>query len=110
VPRVLFRALRNSSLTLDAGAYVNVMRGEIECLMRVNGPKPGKNPNSVGELDRPYCSVFDWCTNWPPLNWLRTQKPLVGSAFTIARNGDSLSVLCMSAGRLIPVCQSMDVR
>src|SRR6185437_1802216 len=110
VARVLLSAWRKASLTFAAGEYVKVMRGEIECRMRVNGPNPGKNPNNVGELESPYWSVFDCVTNWPPLNWLRTQKPLVGSAFTIPMNGDSLSVLCMSDGKLMPVCQSMDVR
>src|SRR5881227_3733705 len=52
-------AVRNSSLTVDAGAYANENLGCIDWRSRENGPKPGKNAKKVGDAEMPVCTRFD---------------------------------------------------
>src|SRR5262249_37513236 len=54
--------------TATAGAYCQLTRGENECRMRENGPKPGKNPKKVGVTLALNWSRLPWRTNSPPVN------------------------------------------
>src|SRR3954470_23199842 len=43
-------ARANASGTFTPGAYCQLICGEIECRIRENGPRPGKNAKNVGEM------------------------------------------------------------
>src|SRR3954453_8177203 len=55
-------------LTVTPGAYCQLRIGEIEWRIRVNGPKPGRNPKNGGDAPAENASRLPCRTNSPPVN------------------------------------------
>src|SRR5712691_219788 len=85
------------------------MTGEMLCRIRLRGPIPGKNPNSVGADVTEKRNRLPCCTKLPPVLRFRTANACPASEFPIPSTGCSFHDPRKSTGRLIPVSQSIEL-